>query len=214
MSEQQIRVVLFDVGNVIVRATHAITHAILEDYGIAPENARRFFTSGDYAEFSRGNTTGEEFVRRFMSEYLRTSVPSSLELRIAHDAHMYGVDMGTIEVLNALRRRSIAIAFATNTNAWQTRRERDLVDLSRWSRLQLRSHELHALKRDPGTFERIVEVIQSSIGPSRPEAREILFVDDLPENVAMAERVGMSAIQFTSAAQIRYALVARGLLTA
>lgn len=214
MSEQKIQIVLFDVGNVIVRATHAITWAILEDHGIALEVARRFFANEDYTEFARGNIDGSEFAQRLMSEHLRITFPSYLELRVAHDAHIYDVDRGTIMVLDELRRSPIALAFATDTNGWQTAREKQLVDLSKWSQLQFRSHDLHALKADDGTFERIVKSIQSSVGPSRPAAQEILFVDDSPEKVARAAALGMPTIRFESAMQLRRALVERGLLGA
>lgn len=204
MSTPDIKLVLFDVGNVVIRATHAITWAILEDWGLAPEVARRFFANEDYADFARGRLDGNQFAQRLMEVHLRIDFPSYLELRVAHDAHMYDVDRGTIGVLDSLRAREISLAFATDTNPWQTLREAQLVDLRKYGRV-FRSHDLGALKADGGVFERILAELGEE--PSR-----VLFVDDSPEKVERAAALGMVTHRFTSAATLRQELTRFGLL--
>lgn len=204
MSTPNIRLVLFDVGNVIVRATHAITWAILEDWGLAPEIARRFFANEDYANFARGELDGNEFAQRLMDKHLQITFPSYLELRTAHDAHMYDVNRGVIVLLDSLRAHEIPLAFATDTNAWQTLREIQLVALQKYGRA-FRSNELGALKADGGVFERII----ADLGE---DPQRVLFVDDSPEKIERAAALGMVTHRFTSVAVLQQELIRLGLL--
>ncbi|MDO8599206.1 MAG: HAD-IA family hydrolase [bacterium] len=203
-----IQLVLFDVGNVIIRSTHEITHAILRDYGVPYTTAVRYYVNDDYPNFARGRMTGDEF-----GERTRERIGGGLtveELRYAHDHHMYAVDRGTIDVLRLLRERGIARAVATDTNEWQTARERQLVDFRapHFDNVrEFRSNELGALKADGGVFERILAEIDE-------DPAHVLFVDDSPEKVARAAALGMPTIRFESAAQLHRALIERGLLDA
>lgn len=42
------QIFLFDVGNVIIDADHAITFKILQEYGVDPDRARLFYANDDY----------------------------------------------------------------------------------------------------------------------------------------------------------------------
>lgn len=186
-----IRIVLFDVGNVIVRATHEITHAILRDLGIPYTTAVRFYVNDDYPNFARGKLTGEEFGQRTRR---RMGGLTAAQIRRAHDAHMYDVDEGTMAALTALRDCGMTLAFATDTNEWQTARERELVDLAAYGRA-FRSNELGALKTDGSVFERIIAELGEE--PSR-----VLFVDDSPEKIAVALALQMQTHWFRDAARL------------
>lgn len=207
MSEQRIQVILCDIGNVIIRATHEITIAILRDYGIPFSAAVQFYVNDDYPDFARGKITGDEFGKRTRRRIGGLSVA---QIRRAHDAHMYDVDEGTIAILDALRDRGITIAFATDTNEWQTARERELVNLAAYGRA-FRSNELGALKADGGVFERIL----AELGE---DPQRVLFVDDSPEKIAMAAALRMPTHWFRSgplgAASLHSELTACGLFVA
>jgi HAD superfamily hydrolase (TIGR01509 family) len=197
------RVVLADMGNVVVRATHAITHAILEDLGIAPEAARRFFANPAYTEFACGTIDGHEFAWQVTEVHLRCRLDERY-VRIAHDAHIYALDEAVRDVL---ARVTVPLMIATDTNAWQTERTSQLVDMGQLARRVFRSDELGSLKRDPGTFERIAEAIGE-------EPRRICFIDDSAQNIARAARAGFDAVQFTDASALVAALRARRIWTA
>lgn len=198
------RVVLADTGNVLVRATHAITHAILEDLGVAPEAARRFFTNSAYTEFACGVIDGHEFARQITDIHVRCQLDER-QVRIAHDAHIYAVDEMVSSVL--LTRVTVPLMFATDTNAWQTERVNELVLLDGFAARVFRSDVLGSLKCDPGTFERIAEAIGE-------EPRRVCFIDDDAKNVARAARVGFDVVQFTDAPALLGALRARRIWTA
>lgn len=185
------RVVLSNAGNVIVHATHAITFAILEDFGIASKNARRFFANPDYAAFARGTITGDEFYRQIVDFHVRCRLDKR-QVRMAHDAHIYDADPG---VIAALAHVTVPLMIATDTNAWQTDRVQQLVDLERLARRTFRSDQLGALKQDAGTFERIAAEIGEE--PSR-----ILLIDDSANKIARAKRAGFDAVQFRDVRQL------------
>lgn len=198
------RVVLADIGNVLVRATHAITHAILEDLGVSPEAARRFFANPAYVEFACGEIDGHEFARQIVDFHVRCRLDER-HVRMAHDAHIYAVDEAVCSVL--LTRVMVPLMIATDTNAWQTHRVNELMPLDDVAARIFRSDELGSLKRDPGTFERIAEAIGE-------EPRRICFVDDNAKNVARATRAGLDAVRFTDAPALLAALRARRIWTA
>jgi FMN phosphatase YigB (HAD superfamily) len=66
------------------------------------------------------------------------------------------------------------------------------------------SYELRRTKADPQTFVQVLDVL------SLPPA-SCLFVDDNPQNVRVAESVGMPGIRFRSAGQLAAELRLRGL---
>ena len=71
---------------------------------------------------------------------------------------------------------------------------------------QILSHEVGLLKPDPAIFE-------LTLRHCGLEADRTLFIDDLRANVEAARALGMSAIQFESAEQIRAELTNRGVLS-
>jgi HAD superfamily hydrolase (TIGR01509 family) len=66
------------------------------------------------------------------------------------------------------------------------------------------SYELGQTKRTPSTFQKILQQIGR-----QPAA--CLFIDDSLTNIQAAETIGLAGIQFKSAAQLRQALVEKGI---
>jgi len=180
------KIVLFDVGNVVVKADNEITHKILQDYGVLEHNARRFYTNPEYLDFSRGKITGKDFYRALIGRYLQFQLTFQ-QVVYAHNEHLYDVDDGVVEFLSKIPREKLA--FLTDTNEWQTEKERQLVDLSQYSDKIFRSHEIHRLKTDLDCFDYV-------FGELKVEPSEILLVDDSPEKISIAQRKGLQTHQF------------------
>lgn len=193
--------ILCDVGNVIVLAEHTRTHQRLIELGVDPAVAALFFQIPAYADFARGRITAEEF---YCAERMMLGVWSLTfdQIREAHDVHMYSVDKGVIEVLKTM---TCPITFATDTNEWQTAREGQLVDLTTLGSQVIRSNEIGKLKRDPGCFDKILELLDGQ-SADRIDPRSVLFIDDSPEKIDKAIRRGMSTHIFTTAQSLRRAL--------
>ena len=178
---------MFDVGNVILKADHKITFDILKKYGVPEENAANFYNNADYAAFSRGKISRKDFYAAIVEKHVRFQLTYEQVVE-AHDKHIYEVDTDVMRIVSGLP----GIIVFTNTNEWQTNRERELVDLEKYSDKIIRSHEIGMLKADEGCFEKIIKEFE--LNPS-----EVIFIDDNKENIEKAMMAGMDGILFTDA---------------
>jgi putative hydrolase of the HAD superfamily len=67
------------------------------------------------------------------------------------------------------------------------------------------SYKIKSIKPEPGIYHYLIDTYQ--IDP-----KQSLFIDDLPQNVEGAQRVGLQAIQFHSSAKLEDDLKNLGLL--
>jgi len=119
MSEGKIKVVLTDLGNVVVLANHVVTHAHLVREGVPYKLAKQFFTIPEYADFARGKCTGAQYYFALLKVLDRDRHPR--HIRFDHDIHMYAVDEDVCDLIERIA-EDIPLAVATDTNIWQTRR--------------------------------------------------------------------------------------------
>ena len=185
-----IKVVLWDIGNVIIAASHDVAIERLVGMGVPYMRARGFFKHPYYAHFARGTIDAAEFHRQ-QCEQLGMQIPIAI-MRAAHDAHMYGVDTEVLEIVRSVK---LPIAWATATNTWQTARQQQLVDLQRMfpNARWFCSNETGRLKTDAGAFEDMV--LRLGV-----EAEEILFIDDSAANCDAALACGITVVQYKDAA--------------
>ena len=196
-------ILLFDVGNVIVEADHEITHRKLQDFGIPIEKAQLFFKNAEYFDFGRGKIKGMEFYRAIIEKYLGIQLEYQ-QVKDAHDSHLHGIDRAVVAVLDRIPKSQLA--FATNTNDWQTEREKRLIDLTSYSDKIFRSNEIQMLKTDDACFPYIVSQLQVESG-------QITLIDDNPENILKAQKHGLQTIQFSNAGQLLKELERRGIIS-
>ena len=194
--------IIFDVGNVIIQADHAITHKILQGYGVPKGRAEKFYKAPEYKEFCRGEITGKDFYSALVKKYLKFGLTYG-QVVYAHNQHIYAADKNAIEIIKKLSK--FDIAFLTDTNKWQTQRERELVDISVFSKTIFRSHETHMLKTDPGLFPYIIKKLKA-------KPADMLLIDDSPEKVKKAEQNGLRTICFESPNQLEKELKKQKLL--
>lgn len=181
-----INLVLFDVGNVIVRSTHAITYAILWELGVKPDKAPLFFHNAAYGQFARGKITGKQFART-VGRVLEAPALTEEQIRAAHDAHIYMVDPAVVAILKDLKAEKIKLSFVTTTNKWQTEKEKQLIDLNKRFGPVVRSHDVGLTKTDNGAWDEIL----GRLSVSRADFSEILFIDDSSANIEAAGRAGI-----------------------
>lgn len=94
------------------------------------------------------------------------------------------------EAMRNVRKQGVTVAICSNTTRshWEFLL-REYPDLRDFEEERFLSYELGVTKTQPGFFEKIVE--QSGLAPS-----ELLFVDDLEENLAPAQTLGIQTILF------------------
>lgn len=181
-----VKLVLFDVGNVIIRSTHAITYAILWDLGVRTDKVALFFHNAAYGQFARGKITGKQFART-VGRVLEAPALTEEQIRAAHDAHIYMVDPAVVAILKALKAEKIKLGFVTTTNKWQTEREKQLIDLKKRFGPVVRSHDIGLTKIDNEAWREILGCLRMSMA----DLSEILFIDDSSANTEAAGRAGI-----------------------
>lgn len=197
MSVQQKRrpkVVMWDIGNVLVRAFHERTVHRLVELGVGTCAAKKFFSDRSYADFARGQINGPVFHDLQVNEVLCADL-SIYYLRQAHDCHIVEA---IPEALDLVARCNVRVAFATSTNPWQNYRVDQLIgDLSRFNPIYaFRSCEAGMLKTDPGCWNYIAPYV--TIGGGRAILNEeVLLIDDSADNRAAAETVGFQTYAYT-----------------
>ena len=187
------KIFLFDVGHVVLNADEALTFAFLENLGVPKQPAESFFSHREYLEFARGNMSGQDFYRVMIERYLKTPLTYQQVVQ-ALGQHLCGVNAEVLEMVQRLPKERVA--FATDTNEWQTAKERQFIELGDFGQHIFRSFELHKIKTDDGYLLEIAHALGESV-------ENIVLVDDDAKNVLAAQAVGMQGLVYKNPAQLR-----------
>jgi FMN phosphatase YigB (HAD superfamily) len=203
---------VFDLGNVFLQADRSITQQYLVGLGANGERAAKFYEIPEYADFSRGIISAQAFYEAVR----KTTGLSSLEYKQAKEAHakhITGLVPGMKDLLGRIAEHySGRIVFATDTNVWQTERQRELIDLSGYR--VFASNGIGMLKGDPeldeeGPRRSFFRSVLEELGI---EASNILFIDDSLEKVGSARSLGMQIFPFTNHEELALELEARQII--
>ncbi|MCA9106853.1 MAG: HAD family phosphatase [Pirellulaceae bacterium] len=200
----QIRMVYFDLGNVLLDFDHAIASRQLGQlFGRTPDEMHQLvFESGLEHRYEKGEISTGEFHEFLCAETgCRPSLPDVC--RAAADIFRLRAD--TPPIVAALKAAGMTTGILSNTCAahWEfvyAGRYRILNDL--FDRIVL-SYEAKSMKPEPLIYE-------VAIAEANCEPHEIFFMDDRPENVAGARSAGIDAELFTSGAKLAADLRRRG----
>lgn len=200
----RLRAVLFDYGNVLV--------------GWDPRNLYRdlFADPAEMQAFLREVCASAWHLRHDEGAPMAETIPALIAEHPRYAAEIAAWDArfgdmlsgpvpGMPEIVEALAEAGVDLAILTNMPA-----EKAETCFAAFPRMDLFkgavvSGKERATKPGARSYELALEVLGAS-------AEETLFVDDLPANIAGAERVGLKGHLFTGAAQLREALAAAGLL--
>lgn len=180
------RVVIFDIGNVLVRYDHTRTlEAVAELCSVTPGQLADTFNEVGRA-FGLGEITPEQFC-----DHIRTrTAASSLSCDLIEDALCTGMsrdDAALHYVQTLLQLPDVEAGAISNTNAthvgWLDTHVPELASFE----LVLMSNEVGLLKPDPEIFELALELLD--VAPAH-----VLYIDDLEVNVQAAQAVGMAGI--------------------
>ncbi len=192
-TDSQHRVLLLDLGNVVFELdTGPIQQWFLEHIDLHGEDLRaRFFKIE--ALFDRGDLQPQEFVERLREAFgLRASDSEFFKVWVqCWRRDMAGVD----ELLRALPAHISACALS-NTNI--THLEYFLKTkpiLQRFEKLYL-SYQMRLRKPEPEIFRQVIDDLDLP-------GSQIVFFDDIEENVEAARQQGIDAYVFESVEQIR-----------
>jgi len=195
------RILLFDLGNVVVESAGLATlERLLPQLG-REEILSRWLRSSAVSGFESGVISQEVFARAFLAEWPLPMTPA--QFLDEFTSWVRGFLPGARELLSGLRARH-RIACLSNTNA------------AHWARLDgieevfdvcIASHLTGLLKPDREAYEDALRRLGA-------EAAQVCFFDDLHGNVAAARELGMQAFQVRGVAETAGALRSLGITIA
>lgn len=193
----EIRVILFDVGGVLVELSGLAKLLSWLGHCVTAEQARTLWlTSPTVRLFETGKMQPSAFAQQMITELnLRVDSEEFLtELYIRSQRIM----PGAVELVRRIPRIFVR-ATLCNTNALQWPRLMEQVDLVGAFDHHFASHLTGKIKPDEEAFQHVL----ATLGCEGPET---LFLDDSQLNVAAAKRVGVTAYQVQGPVEAEQAL--------
>jgi putative hydrolase of the HAD superfamily len=200
-----LRAVIFDYGMVLTGEPDPEAHAaMMRITGLPAEKLDPLYWADRHA-FDEGKLTGDAYWRDVLHQAGLTLGPSAMAELMDWDARMWmTLNPAMLSWQGALKARGILTAVLSNIgDTVQQAMERELGWLGRFDVL-VWSYQLRMAKPDPPIYRYTLEKLGT-----QPE--ETLFIDDRQVNVEAAAALGMKALVFTTAGQLRADLIAQGL---
>lgn len=196
---------VFDLGNTVIRlAYERVLENLCRESAVDRDALVELLEdSGGYRDMERGAITVWEFYE-FLCEKAGYRGSITDFHRIWSDFFDGTVD-GIEDLIERVRTR-YRVAFLSNSNEIHAELiPRQFASIFRKDDRFIFSHRFRVAKPDPEIFRRTVEVLGTL-------AQNIVFIDDLQENVTAARSVGMQTFHFTDAFTLTRELEREGLL--
>jgi glucose-1-phosphatase len=199
----EIRVVLFDVGGVLVEVTGVAVILEWLEHRVSEEDIwRLWFRSPAVRAFETGRIGPVPFATGVLAELgLDMSAERFLEAFVSWPARLYPGVMALVSRIPSAYTR----ALLSNSNALHWPRVMEDLGLGAVFEHRFVSHLTGRIKPDGDAFRHALESLESQ--PS-----EVLFLDDSEVNVAAARGLGLRAHRVRGAAEAERALVLAGVI--
>jgi putative hydrolase of the HAD superfamily len=201
--DYNIRVVLFDLGNVLVDLGDiSEMHAMLNTQGEESEVWLRWLKSPTVAAFDSGKITFDQFADSLLKE-----VGSSIDketFKTSFKAWPRGLFAGALELVESVK-PEYHRAILSNTNAAHWPRLMDEMALAGKFHSYYASHMVGFVKPDEAIYHHVIRSLQVA-----PE--QILFIDDNQINIDTANGLGMKAFRVKGIEEARFVLHQHGVL--
>ena len=202
-SPTTIRVVLFDIGGVLVESSGVATMLAWMRNSVSPEQLwRRWLTSSCVRAFETGRLSPEAFADQVIAEF---DLPVSRECFL-DEMTRWSVMLfpDAIELVEQIPPQYVR-ATLCNTNVIHWRYLMRNEGLTRAFPHHFASHLIGKIKPDAEAFHHVTDALQC-------EPQEVIFLDDNDMNVVAARSVGMQAVRVRGIAEAKRALVASRVL--
>jgi len=196
---------LFDLGNTVIKiAYERVLENLCKRAAVERDELVELLDEpGGFRDLERGAATFSDFYD-FLCDKAGYRA-SQQDLQETWSDFFDGPMPGIEDLLNRLRRR-YRIAFLSNSNEVHAELiPRKFAALFQKDDRFIFSHRFHCAKPDPDIFRRALEVIGAL-------PAQVVFVDDMLENVLAARGLGMTALQFRNAFALENDLKSAGLL--
>ena len=202
---QRIRVVLFDVGGVLVELSGVATLlGWLEHRMTAQELWSLWLHSPSVRAFETGRIDERQFAAGILAELRLDIEPGSFLQSFTHwPTGLYPGALQMIERIPSHYRR----ALLSNSNVLHWRRVLDEMGLGAVFEHQFASHLMGKIKPDAEAFQHVLESLDC-------RASQVLFLDDNALNVEAARSVGMRSQRVRGVHEAQRSLQQAGIITA
>ena len=200
MDQSPIKVILFDLGNVILPFNHYQIAEKLSQFSQRKEfqDSQRIFSY--LFDFEKGAVNGYEVGKvssiqffKSLKKYLHLSLSFKKFIPIWND--IFTEDQGVSEIIRSLKGKK-KLGLISNTNPLHFDYILSKFPVIRIFDKWILSHEVGFKKPDVHIFQKAME--WASVEPGK-----ILLIDDMKKHVEVAVSLGMQGIHFISADQLR-----------
>lgn len=201
---RQPRNIIFDLGNVLITfdPLDFLTH-LLNDGEKVRLCHSLIIQSPEWRELDRGLISVEQAKSIFIER--QPALREAVELFFQHWLSMFQPIPETVALVDELRAAGYRLYVLSNIirESYEDLRER----LTFWDRFEgiVVSYALKTAKPEPAIYRYLLDHY-------RLQPEECLFIDDMEANVAGARAVGIPAVRFDSAGDLRKMLQERGIL--
>jgi len=187
MNDKEIRLVIFDIGRVILDFDHMITCRKLAKYSSKDEEYiyDYIFNSEVLNEYEKGKITSAKMFEA-ISDKLGLDIPFEKFKRVWGD--IFTLKEGIEELIRRVK-KAASIAVLSNTDEMHFDFIMDRVEIMKDFDWLFLSHEIGFRKPDKEIFEYIRDV--TGFAPN-----EMIFIDDIEEFVVAAKKYGIKGILF------------------
>ncbi|MDW7682363.1 MAG: HAD family phosphatase [bacterium] len=196
--------IIFDLGQVLVQVLfHDFRIKFAEAFNTNVDILAEETVDGAHIDFMVGKISPDEFHRMTCERFHHfISLHDFKKLWLGM---LGGKVEGTDEIVAGLRRKGHHLHLLSNVDQWHFEFCQNNFPVLKHFEKKFVSYQMKLKKPDQEIYELVVSELKAS-------ADECLFIDDKQENVVAAQTVGMDAIQFSDAFQLKTVLNRKGII--
>ena len=189
-----LQVIIFDADGVLVHGKRRFSVFLAEEHGIPLEKTLPFF-EGPFQDCLVGKADLKKALLPYLKDWgWKKGVETFLEYWFRLESE---TDQDLIEYVRELKRGGIKCFLATNNEKYRFEYMLDKMGFSHVFDKTYASAHLGKQKTDLKFFEKVLKDLKDV------SKKEILFVDDDPENIKTAKKFGLQTELFTSLKDLR-----------
>lgn len=189
----EIKAVIFDAGGVLHESNSAVTDDLAEELNLERDALRKIWAN-QIPLLGSGKINETELWRQIQTEYGIRHVEVSENLLGRAFTESLTPHIKVIALIRQLSRRGLKLAVLSNTIEPHARALQAAGQYDGFDKVLL-SHEMGLRKPDPAIYQYALSELEVS-------PQEVIFIDDDPKNVAVAQKLGIAGIVFTSPDQL------------
>ena len=191
------RFVFFDLGNVLIRfSLERLLKQVSELFQVSPDKIAAFYLN-DFSiqeDFESGKIDADAYYERICNHFGQKPLKNELFLAIND---IFWLNEGMLPIVAGLRKIDFPCGILSNVGPlhWNHCRTTFPEIMELIPEHHVLSFEVKVLKPNRKIYEIALEIAQKSVPDLVP--LEILFIDDLTQNVEAARTFGFDAVTFT-----------------